>query len=156
YGQSNISNKCGLEYAITIEGEYLHLADQYFEGISTMHDPFFRLLSVGLLGFGATCGLAANATPVDCGATVPSIRTAYFAKIGIGADYGPHYPCYNISGGAIAECVDRFGAPTNGVQADAKNNELESSVPLDLTQMQLAGFKSVRAYGDPAKVWIAM
>jgi hypothetical protein len=126
------------------------------KGISAMRDPFFRLLSVGLLGFGATCSLVANAAPVDCEASVPAIRTSYFAKIGIGADYGPHYPCYDVVTGAIAQCVDRFGAPTPGVQADAKNNESQSSVPLDLTQIQLAGFKQVRAYGDPAKVWIAM
>lgn len=121
-----------------------------------MREPFFRLLSVGLLGFGATCSLVANATPVDCGATVPSLRTSYFTKIGIGADYGPHYPCYDIMGGAIDQCLNNDGTPKSGVQTDAKNNEIQSSVPLDLTQLQLAGFKSVRAYGDPAKVWIAM
>jgi hypothetical protein len=121
-----------------------------------MHDPLFRLLSAGLLGLGATCSLVANAAPVDCKAPVPAIRTSYFAKIGIGADYGPHYPCYDMVTGAIAQCVDRFGVPITSVQADAKNNELQSSVPLDLTQIQFAGFKQVRAYGDPAKVWIAM
>jgi hypothetical protein len=122
-----------------------------------MGDPFFRLLSAGLIGLGATGSVVTNAAPVDCGATPPSVRTAYFAKIGIGAAYGPHYPCYNIKGGQVAQCFNSNGMFADGVvQQDAKNGELQTSVPLDLMQIQLAGFKSVRAYGDPAKVWIAM
>ena len=67
----------------------------------------------------------------------------YFAKLGLGGNYGPHYNAF-----------DRYLSYTN--YSDAKNSEMETSVPLDFQQMQEAGFQTVRAYGDSAKVWIAM
>ena len=67
----------------------------------------------------------------------------YFAKMGLGGNYGPHYNAF-----------DSYQGYTN--YADAKNSEMETSVPLDFQQMQDAGFQTVRAYGDSAKVWIAM
>ncbi len=101
--------------------------------------------------------VGALSSTVDCGATVPPVRQAYFQqKISIGTDYGPHYPCYLIKTGAISQCVDSGGNQLSSVQQDAKNGEMQTSIPLDLQQLQLAGFKTVRAYGDPAKVWMAM
>jgi len=70
-------------------------------------------------------------------------QTEYFAKLGLGGNYGPHYNAF-----------DSYLGYTN--YSDAKNSELETSVPLDFQQMQEAGFQTVRAYGDSAKVWIAM
>jgi hypothetical protein len=67
----------------------------------------------------------------------------YFNKLGLGGNYGPHYNAF-----------DSYMGYTN--YSDAKNSELETSVPLDFQQMQEAGFQTVRAYGDSAKVWIAM
>jgi hypothetical protein len=67
----------------------------------------------------------------------------YFAKLGLGGNYGPHYNAF-----------DSYLGYTN--YADAKNSELETSVPLDFQQMHDAGFQTVRAYGDAAKVWVAM
>lgn len=67
----------------------------------------------------------------------------YFAKLGLGGNYGPHYNAF-----------DSYLGYTN--YSDAKNSEMETSVPLDFQQMQEAGFQTVRAYGDSAKVWIAM
>ena len=67
----------------------------------------------------------------------------YFAKLGLGGNYGPHYNAFNS-----------YLGYTN--YSDAKNSELETSVPLDFQQMKDAGFETVRAYGDSAKVWIAM
>lgn len=112
-----------------------------------------RLLSAALLG--ACVNLSAASAAVDCGAPVPAFRAAYFPQIGIGADYGPHYPCYN-NAGAFAPCYNFDGSPNANAISDAKNNEMQASVPLDMDQMRLAGFNTVRAYGDPAKVWIAM
>lgn len=116
---------------------------------------FYRFFRTALIGASANLSLAAGAGAVDCGAPVPAFRASYYPKVGIGADYGPHYPCYD-GGGAIAQCYNNAGSPAAGVLADAKNNEMQASVPLDVTQMRLAGFHSVRAYGDPSKVWIAM
>ena len=81
--------------------------------------------------------------------TVPPARQALFDVLGIGANYGPHYPCYGSSG--IIQCTG-----TSSDVQDAKNSYMEASVPLDMTQLRSAGFQSVRAYGDPAKTWIAM
>jgi hypothetical protein len=67
----------------------------------------------------------------------------YFAKLGLGGNYGPHYNAF-----------DSYLGYTN--YADAKNSEMETSVPLDFQQMKDAGFQTVRAYGDAAKVWITM
>lgn len=67
----------------------------------------------------------------------------YFAKLGLGGNYGPHYNAF-----------DSYLGYTN--YSDAKNSEMETSVPLDFQQMKDAGFQTVRAYGDSAKVWIAM
>jgi exo-beta-1,3-glucanase (GH17 family) len=67
----------------------------------------------------------------------------YFAKLGLGGNYGPHYNAF-----------DSYQGYTN--YSDAKNSEMETSVPLDFQQMKDAGFQTVRAYGDSAKVWIAM
>ncbi len=67
----------------------------------------------------------------------------YFNKLGLGGNYGPHYNAF-----------DSYQGYTN--YSDAKNSELETSVPLDFQQMKDAGFETVRAYGDSAKVWIAM
>ena len=63
--------------------------------------------------------------------------------MGLGGNYGPHYNAF-----------DSYLSYTN--YSDAKNSEMETSVPLDFQQMQDAGFQTVRAYGDSAKVWIAM
>jgi hypothetical protein len=70
-------------------------------------------------------------------------QAEYFAKLGLGGNYGPHYNAF-----------DTYGIYTN--YSDAKNSEMETSVPLDFQQMKDAGFQTVRAYGDSAKVWIAM
>lgn len=120
-----------------------------------MGPRFYRFFCAALIGAIANFSFVAGAGAVDCGAPVPAFRASYFSKVGVGADYGPHYPCYDSSG-AIAQCYNNDGSPATGVLADAKNNEMQASVPLDVAQMQLAGFNSVRAYGDPSKVWIAM
>ncbi len=70
-------------------------------------------------------------------------QAEYFTKLGLGGNYGPHYNAFNS-----------YQGYTN--YSDAKNSELETSVPLDFQQMKDAGFETVRAYGDSAKVWIAM
>ncbi len=70
-------------------------------------------------------------------------QAEYFTKLGLGGNYGPHYNAF-----------DSYQGYTN--YSDAKNSELETSVPLDFQQMKDAGFETVRAYGDSAKVWIAM
>ena len=67
----------------------------------------------------------------------------YFAKLGLGGNYGPHYNAFNS-----------YLGYTN--YSDAKNSVMQTSVPLDLQQMQDAGFQTVRAYGDTANVWVAM
>jgi hypothetical protein len=72
-----------------------------------------------------------------------AIQAAYFAKMGLGANYGPHYNAF-----------DSYLGYTN--YSDAKNSVMESSVPVDFQQLQDAGFQTVRAYGDSAQVWIAM
>jgi exo-beta-1,3-glucanase (GH17 family) len=122
--------------------------------MTKMGPRFYRFFCAALIGATANVGFAAGAGAVDCGAPVPAFRASYFSKIGVGADYGPHYPCYD-SNGAIAQCYNNDGTRTANL-ADAKNNEMQASVPLDMSQLQLAGFNSVRAYGDPSKVWIAM
>jgi hypothetical protein len=110
-----------------------------------MKSRIFAALASLVLGLSSVNGMATD----DNSDTVPPARLALFNQIGIGAAYGPHYPCYGSSG--IIQCT---GTPSD-VQ-DAKNSYMESSVPLDMTQLRSAGFLSVRAYGDPAKVWIAM
>lgn len=119
-----------------------------------MGPRFYRFFCAALIGATANLAFVAGAGAVDCGAPVPAFRASYFSKVGVGADYGPHYPCYDSSG-AIAQCYNNDGSRTANL-ADAKNNEMQASVPLDMSQLQLAGFNSVRAYGDPSKVWIAM
>jgi hypothetical protein len=122
----------------------------------TASAPVPKLLCTSLFGLAAVFGVVANAAAVVCSPTPPLVRTTYFGKIGIGAAYGPHYPCYRNGDGKIVPCFNNDGSMPGNVQQDAKNGELQTSVPLDLAQMQLAGFTTVRAYGDPAKVWIAM
>ena len=94
--------------------------------------------------------ISTNSTAADNDSdTVPPARQALFDVLGIGANYGPHYPCYGSSG--IVQCTG-----TSSDVQDAKNSYMEASVPLDMAQLRSAGFQSVRAYGDPAKTWIAM
>ncbi len=102
-------------------------------------------IAILVLALGSINSIAAS----DDSDAVPPARLALFNQIGIGAAYGPHYPCYGSSG--IIQCTG-----TSSDVQDAKNSYMEASVPLDMTQLRSAGFLSVRAYGDPAKVWIAM
>ena len=113
-----------------------------------MKNRILHLLTVIALGCSSVCAFAQS-----CGETVPQVRKTYFSKIGIGADYGPHYPCY--TNGVVADCWDYLGNKTSA-QQDAKNFEFQASVRLDMSQLALAGFNTVRSYGDAAKVWIAM
>lgn len=106
-----------------------------------------KLKIVLLLGLGVGLllgrGTASAAAKPWLKQTPSAKQAAYFAKIGFGANYGPHYNAF-----------DRYMGYTN--YSDAKNSVMESSVPLDFQQLQDAGFQTVRAYGDSAKVWIAM
>lgn len=81
---------------------------------------------------GMSSGPAPSPTPTPSPSPTGS-QAALFSEIGIGTAYGPHYPV-----------------------GDARNDEFEASVPQDFPQLKAAGFKTIRAYGDPAKVWIAM
>lgn len=65
--------------------------------------------------------------------TLEQPQSDYYTKIGIGANLAPHF-----------------------ASGDKKNNEYQASVPLDVQQLQEAGFQTIRAYGDPAKDWIAL
>ncbi len=116
-----------------------------------MTNRWVRYVALALVGFSSLCAFGQS-----CGETVPQIRKKYFTKIGIGADYGPHYPCYDIPSGAVVPCFNNTGQFTPNAQGDAKNSEMQASVPLDMNQLAQSGFRAVRAYGDPAKVWIEM
>jgi exo-beta-1,3-glucanase (GH17 family) len=119
-----------------------------------MHNLLLRGLFVGTLCSSVTFGLVGNAAP--CDPAPPNIRRQYFNRIGIGANYGPHYPCWPTDGGTNpVECYDYKGSDTASLQ-DAKNYVFQTSVPLDLAQIQAAGFDTVRAYGENSSVWIAM
>jgi len=99
------------------------------------------------------CTLPATFAQDEC--QVSDVQKHYFAKIGIGANYGPHYPCYNESGQRV-QCIAPSGGMPPGVAQDAKNAAFQTSVPLDMSQLQTAGFQSVRAYGDPPLTWITI
>jgi len=107
------------------------------------------LLAALLIG----CSLPAISAQDQC--QVSDVQKHYFAKIGIGANYGPHYPCYNESGQRV-QCIAPSGGMPAGVAQDAKNAAFQTSVPLDMSQLQAAGFHSVRAYGDPPLTWITI
>jgi exo-beta-1,3-glucanase (GH17 family) len=107
------------------------------------------LLAALLLGWSLTGTFAQD----EC--QVSDLQKHYFAKIGIGANYGPHYPCYNQSGQRV-QCIAPSGGMPSGVAQDAKNAAFQTSVPLDMSQLQTAGFQSVRAYGDPPITWITI
>ena len=102
-------------------------------------------IAILVLALGSINSMAAD----DDTDPVPPARLALFNQIGVGAAYGPHYPCYGSSG--IVQCTG-----TSSDVQDAKNSYMEASVLLDMAQLRSAGFLSVRAYGDPAKTWIAM
>jgi hypothetical protein len=111
------------------------------------------LLCFTLIGSKGGCGKTSDEaniqspTPSASGLLQSPLRGVsqadYFAKLGLGGNYGPHYNAFDSYQGYIN-------------YSDAKNSELETSVPLDFQQMREAGFETVRAYGDSAKVWIAM
>jgi hypothetical protein len=110
-------------------------------------------LLLGLTVMGAKGGCLGKADKPAAPSQAPSgllyapsggvTQADYFSKLGLGGNYGPHYNAF-----------DSYGIYTN--YADAKNSEMETSVPLDFQQIKDAGFQTVRAYGDSAKVWIAM
>jgi hypothetical protein len=83
------------------------------------------------------------------------IQRDYFTRIGIGGNYGPHYPCYDQNG-VIAQCISPTGTTPPFVAQDAKNAAIQTSIPLDIHQLQTAGFQAVRAYGDPPLTWITL
>lgn len=83
------------------------------------------------------------AVPATSPSASPVTQDDYFAKLGLGGNYGPHYNAF-----------DSYLGYTN--YSDAKNSVMQTSVPLDFQQMRDAGFQTVRAYGDTANVWVAM
>ena len=51
------------------------------------------------------------------------------------------------------QCIAPSGGMPPDVAQDAKNAAFQTSVPLDMSQLQTAGFQTVRAYGDPPLAW---
>jgi exo-beta-1,3-glucanase (GH17 family) len=76
---------------------------------------------------------SSDPTTSTASTTLEQAQSDYYTKIGIGANLAPHFE-----------------------GTDKKNNEYQASVPSDVQQLQEAGFQTVRAYGDPAKDWIAL
>ena len=92
------------------------------------------------------CSLPPTFAQAEC--QVSDVQKHYFTKIGIGANYGPHYPCYNESGQRV-QCIAPSGGMPPDVAQDAKNAAFQTSVPLDMSQLQTAGFQTVRLTAIP-------
>jgi hypothetical protein len=88
-------------------------------------------LLLGLTVIGAKGGCLGNADKQAPTSAAPSgllqapaggvTQADYFAKLGLGGNYGPHYNAF-----------DTYLGYTN--YSDAKNSEMETSVPLDFSK----------------------
>ena len=104
--------------------------------------------SLGTRGIAFGCTLPAAFAQDEC--PVSDVQRHYFTKIGIGANYGPHYPCYNESGQRV-QCIAPSGGMPPDVAQDAKNAAFETSVPLDMSQLQAAVLQLVKGLRRPPR-----